>query len=111
LSDLETLERCSALGIFTGLNIPNHTLSFLQQHFGKSGALHSSIFRSIDNVPSGPIDPKVGRAENTFLYDLTDFDAVIAELRPLIGRVWRHCERTGDRRRRWAIEHRVGQKG
>jgi DNA polymerase-4 len=31
-------------------------------------------------------------AENTFLSDLTEFDAMAAEVQPLIDKVWRHCE-------------------
>ena len=38
-------------------------------------------------------------AENTFSVDLTTFDAMAAELRPLIDKVWRHCESTGNRGR------------
>jgi hypothetical protein len=38
-------------------------------------------------------------AENTFSSDLTEFDAMVAVLRPLIDKVWRHCEGTGNRGR------------
>jgi nucleotidyltransferase/DNA polymerase involved in DNA repair len=31
-------------------------------------------------------------AENTFLSDLTEFEAMLSELQPLIDKVWRHCE-------------------
>ena len=34
-----------------------------------------------------------------FSSDLTDFDAMAAELQPLIDKVWRHCEDTGTRGR------------
>ena len=34
-------------------------------------------------------------AENTFSSDLTEFDAMVAELQPLIDKVWRHCEDKG----------------
>ena len=49
---------------------------------------------------SGPnrIRKSVG-AENTFFSDLTELDAMIAELKPLIDKVWRHCENTGNRGR------------
>jgi DNA polymerase-4 len=36
-------------------------------------------------------------AENTFSSDLTEFDAMAAELQPLIDKVWRHCEDKGSR--------------
>jgi Nucleotidyltransferase/DNA polymerase involved in DNA repair len=32
-------------------------------------------------------------------FNLTTFDAMAAELRPLIDKVWRHCESTGNRGR------------
>jgi DNA polymerase-4 len=38
-------------------------------------------------------------AENTFFQDITDFDAMAAELQPLVDKVWRHCESTGNRGR------------
>jgi nucleotidyltransferase/DNA polymerase involved in DNA repair len=38
-------------------------------------------------------------AENTFSTDLTEFDAMAAELQPLIERVWRHGEDKGARGR------------
>src|SRR6185437_5355550 len=31
--------------------------------------------------------------------DLSEFDAMVAELRPLVEKVWRHCEVTGNRGR------------
>jgi DNA polymerase IV len=33
-------------------------------------------------------------AENTFPCDLTQFEAMLSELQPLVGKVWRHCEGT-----------------
>jgi DNA polymerase-4 len=38
-------------------------------------------------------------AENTFATDLTEFGPIVAELRPLIEKIWRHCEGTGNRGR------------
>ena len=38
-------------------------------------------------------------AENTFFADLTEFEAMVAELQPLIDKVWRHCEDKGTRGR------------
>lgn len=39
------------------------------------------------------------RAEKTFSEDLSEFDAMVAELPPLVDKVWRHCESTGNRGR------------
>jgi DNA polymerase IV len=50
------------------------------------------------NVPCEPnrIRKSVG-ADNTFSQDLSDYDALALELRPLIEKVRRHCETTGAR--------------
>jgi DNA polymerase-4 len=95
-----TSAKFNALGIFTGLDIRNQTLAFLQQHFGKSGAYSYWISRGIDERPvrANRIRKSVG-AENTFSSDLTEFDAMAAELRPLVDKIWRHCEGTGNRGR------------
>jgi len=38
-------------------------------------------------------------AETTFATDLGEFDVLVAELKPLVDKVWRHCETTGNRGR------------
>ena len=38
-------------------------------------------------------------AENTFFTNLTEFEAMVSELQPLIDKVWRHCEDNGTRGR------------
>ena len=95
-----TVARFHALGIQTGLDIRGQTLTFLEAHFGKAGAYYYWISRGIDERPvrANRIRKSVG-AENTFFSDLTEFDAMIAELQPLIDKVWRHCENTGNRGR------------
>jgi DNA polymerase IV len=57
-------------------------------------------WRGVDNreVRANRIRKSVG-AENTFFADLTDFAAMLAELEPLIDKVWRHCEDKGTRGR------------
>lgn len=55
-------------------------------------------------IPSAPI-ASVSPSERTqFAADLTIFDAVTAELQPLINKAWRHCEKTGNRRRRVTLK-------
>jgi hypothetical protein len=58
------------------------------------------ISRGVDDRPvrANRVRKSVG-AENTFSSDLTEFDAMVAVLRPLIDKVWRHCEGTGNRGR------------
>ena len=43
-------------------------------------------------------------SENTFASDLTEFDAMAAELQPLIDKVWRHCEDKGSRGRKVTLK-------
>jgi DNA polymerase-4 len=95
-----TTARFHALGIQTGLDIRGQTLAFLEAHFGKAGAYYYWISRGIDERPvrANRIRKSVG-AENTFFQDLTEFDAMVAELHPLVDKVWRHCENTGNRGR------------
>jgi len=95
-----TSAKMNGLGIFTGMDIRNQTLEFMNANFGKSGAYYYWISRGIDDRPvrANRIRKSIG-AENTFSADLTTFDAMAAELRPLIDKVWRHCESTGNRGR------------
>ena len=95
-----TAARFHALGIHTGLDIRGQTLAFLEAHFGKAGAYYYWISRGVDERPvrANRIRKSVG-AENTFFSDLTEIDAMVAELQPLIDKVWRHCESTGNRGR------------
>jgi DNA polymerase-4 len=93
-----TNAKMEALGIFTGLDLRKQELAFLENNFGKAGAYYYSISRGIDERPvrANRIRKSVG-AENTFASDLTEFESMVAELRPLIDKVWRHCEATGNR--------------
>jgi DNA polymerase-4 len=95
-----TSAKMNGLGIFTGLDLRRQTQAFLNARFGKAGAYYYWISRGIDERPvrANRIRKSVG-AENTFSSDLSDFDAMAAELAPLIDKVWRHCEATGLRGR------------
>jgi DNA polymerase IV len=95
-----TSTKMNALGIFTGMDMRNQTIEFMNAHFGKAGAYYHWISRGVDERPvrADRIRKSVG-AENTFANDLSEFDAMTAELEPLIDKVWRHCEGTGNRGR------------
>jgi DNA polymerase IV len=95
-----TSAKMNGLAIFTGMDIRNQTLEFMNANFGKSGAYYYWISRGVDDRPvrANRIRKSIG-AENTFSADLTTFNAMAAELRPLIDKVWRHCESTGNRGR------------
>ncbi len=95
-----TSAKMSALGLYTGLDMRNQTLEFMQVNFGKVGAYYYWIARGVDNreVRANRIRKSIG-AENTFSTDLSDFDALAVGLAPLIEKVWRYCESTGIRGR------------
>jgi DNA polymerase-4 len=95
-----TSAKMNSLGLHTGLDMRNQTLEFMQSNFGKAGAYYYWISRGIDEreVRANRIRKSVG-AENTFSTDLTEFDAMAAELQPLIDKVWRHCDDKGTRGR------------
>jgi DNA polymerase-4 len=95
-----TSAKMNSLGLYTGLDMRNQTLEFMQANFGKAGAYYYWISRGVDNreVHANRIRKSIG-AENTFSSDLSEFDAMAAELQPLIENVWRHCEDKGARGR------------
>jgi DNA polymerase IV len=78
----------------------NQSIEFMQANFGKSGSYYYWISRGVDNreVQADRIRKSVG-AENTFLTDLTEIEAMLSALQPLIDKVWRHCEDNGSRGR------------
>jgi DNA polymerase-4 len=91
-----TSAKMNSLRLYTGLDMRNQSLEFMQANFGKAGAYYYWISRGVDNreVRANRIRKSVG-AENTFFADLTEFEAMVAELQPLIDKVWRHCEDKG----------------
>jgi DNA polymerase IV len=95
-----TSAKMNALGLYTGLDMRNQSLEFMQTNFGKAGEYYYWISRGVDNreVRADRIRKSVG-AENTFSTDLTEFEAMVAELQPLIDKVWRHCDDKGARGR------------
>ncbi|QND72698.1 DNA polymerase IV [Tardiphaga robiniae] len=95
-----TAAKFNGLGIQTGLDIRNQSLTFLEAHFGKAGTYYYWISRGIDERPvrANRIRKSIG-AENTFFDDLTEFNAMVAALQPLVDKVWQHCANTGNRGR------------
>lgn len=88
-----TSAKMNSLGLYTGLDMRNQSLEFMQANFGKAGSYYYWISRGVDNreVRSDRIRKSVG-AENTFSSDQTDFETMVAELHPLIDKIWQHCE-------------------
>jgi DNA polymerase-4 len=95
-----TSAKMNSFGLHTGLDMRNQSLEFMQTNFGKAGSYYYWISRGVDNreVRADRVRKSVG-AENTFSVDLTEFEAMVAELQPLIDKVWRHCENKGARGR------------
>nr|WP_315197963.1 DNA polymerase IV [uncultured Flavobacterium sp.] len=62
-----TAEKMFQLGIFTGLDLKNRPIEFLEKHFGKSGSFYYNVVRGIHNseVKSNRITKSVA-AEHTF---------------------------------------------
>ena len=95
-----TSSKMNNLGLYTGLDMRNQSLEFMETNFGKAGSYYYWISRGVDNreVRADRIRKSVG-AENTFSTDLTDFDMMVIELDPLIDKVWRYCKGAGIRGR------------
>jgi DNA polymerase-4 len=95
-----TSAKMNSFGLHTGLDMRNQSFEFMQANFGKAGPYYYWISRGVDDreVRSNRIRKSVG-AENTFSSDLAEFEAMAAELQPLIDKVWRHCEDKGTRGR------------
>jgi len=83
-----TAEKMYALGIFTGKDLREKSLPFLQSHFGNSGLYYYEIARGIHRSPVNPvrIAKSIG-VEQTFEHDeqhqthlLTPLDALSKEL-------------------------------
>lgn len=88
-----TAAKMNRLGLYTGLDIRNQSLAFLQKHFGSSGQYYYGISRGICHrqVRSDHVRKSVG-GENTFFTDVETLDGAWEELQPIIDKVWRHID-------------------
>jgi len=91
-----TAAKMERLGIFTGADLAAWSRQQLEAHFGSSGEWYWQIARGIDERPVRPDRPyKSVSAERTFDEDLTDGDALAAELERVAGYAWARIERAG----------------
>lgn len=91
-----TAEKMNRLGIKTSADLRRQSLSFLQQHFGKSGAWYYGIARGEDHRPVNPDRArKSSGSETTFASDLVDPVAIEAGVDEMAADVWAWCEKTG----------------
>ncbi len=95
-----TRAKMERLGINNGGDLKAQTLTFLQQHFGKSGSYYYGLARGLDDRPVCPDRARksIG-AERTFGTDLFTFDEARTALEPLITKVWSYYEQSNLRGR------------
>ena len=87
-----TAAKMERLGIITGEDLRNKDRAFLDARFGRAGGYYYWASRGVDHRPVNPNQERksIG-SETTFGTDLTEYEACIAALRPLIDSVARHC--------------------
>ena len=80
-----TYQKMQALGIETGRDLQQYSLSLLRQHFGKTGEYYYNICRGIDLRPvnSQRVSQSIG-VENTFAEDIQNLDEIVSQLWQLL---------------------------
>ena len=89
-----TTEKMYQLGIFTGLDLKNKSLEFLEKHFGKSGTYYYYVVRGIHNseVKSERITKSVA-AEHTFNENLSSEIFMQEKLEIIAGELERRLKK------------------
>ena len=83
------------VGIFTGLDLKNKTLPFLEQHFGKNGSHYYNVVRGIHNSPVKPNRiPKSVGAERTFNENLSSEIFMLERLENIAAELERRLKKT-----------------
>jgi DNA polymerase-4 len=89
-----TAEKMNRLGIHTGADLRNQSVTFLTRQFGKSGAWYSTISRGEDDREVHPNrERKSSGSETTFHDDLTDPNAIEREVLGQADEVWSWCQK------------------
>src|ERR1700693_2992157 len=89
-----TAAKMRHLGIETGADLKAKSLSFLQQHFGKSAAWYLGIANGEDERPVVADRPrKSSGSETTFTRDLTEPAEIEAGVQAMADDVWAWCEK------------------
>lgn len=90
----KTAEKLSRLGIRTGADLQALSLAELEGRFGSSGEWYWRICRGLDERPvRSSRQAKSVSAERTFVTDLSERDALLAELDRVAGLAWTRIER------------------
>lgn len=91
-----TQVRMYELGIFTGLDLKNKSLEFLEKHFGKSGAYYYEAVRGIHRSEVSPDRiAKSVAAEHTFDQNLTSEIFMVEKLEQIAGQLERRLKKYG----------------
>ncbi|HYI63297.1 MAG TPA: DNA polymerase IV [Allosphingosinicella sp.] len=86
----KTAAKMARLGIVTGADLRAQSLAFLAHNFGSAGEYYYNLARGICQREVKPNRPwKSIGAEDTFLEDLTEEAALVAELDRISQTVWR----------------------
>ena len=86
----KTAAKMAGLGIVTGADLRAQSQAFLAHNFGSAGDYYYNLARGICHRQVKPNRPwKSIGAEDTFLEDLTDEGALVAELDRISQTVWR----------------------
>jgi DNA polymerase-4 len=89
-----TAEKMFQLGIFTGLDLKNRPIEFLEKHFGKSGSFYYNVVRGIHNseVKSNRIAKSVA-AEYTFDSNLSSEIFMVEKLDKIASELERRLKK------------------
>lgn len=89
-----TAEKMFQLGIFTGLDLKNRPIEFLEKHFGKAGGFYYDVVRGIHNseVKSNRITKSVA-AEHTFDINLSSEIFMIKKLEKIAQELERRLKK------------------
>ncbi|MGZ8286474.1 MAG: DNA polymerase IV [Allosphingosinicella sp.] len=92
----KTAEKMARLGIETGADLKARSLDFLAVHFGSSAPYYHDLARGICHRQVRADRPyKSVSAEDTFLTDLSDEEALLAELERIGRHVWQRIQAKG----------------
>jgi DNA polymerase-4 len=91
-----TAEKMKKMGLHTGADLKKLSIEEMSRHFGKAGRFYYQIVRGIDDrsVQHHRETKSLG-AEDTFAYDLTEYDDMCAELDKITETVVKRLKRYG----------------
>jgi DNA polymerase-4 len=91
-----TAEKMYRLGIFTGKDLRERPLDFLEREFGKSGEFYYRVVRGIHLSPVKPHrDPKSVGAERTFVENLSSEIFMLEKLEHIAQELERRLQKSG----------------